>query len=153
MIVTLRAVQPADLPIFFAQQLDPEAVTMAAFSARDHAAFMQHWAKILGDDSLIKYCILADGQVAGNIVCFDWMGHKEVGYWLGKAYWGRGIATQALIALLQLVHERPLCAEVASHNVASLRVLQKCGFEIVDEIKDFTDENGEPIIGVMLKLG
>jgi len=47
--VRLRAVQPSDLPIFFEQQLDPEATRMAAFPARSHDAFMAHWTKILAE--------------------------------------------------------------------------------------------------------
>ncbi|MCW1967799.1 MAG: GNAT family N-acetyltransferase [Anaerolineae bacterium] len=129
--VFLRPVQPADLPIFYEQQLDPEAVAMAAFPSRDRKTFMQHWAKILADNENVTRCIVADGEIAGNIACFEWQGHKEVGYWLGKAYWGRGIATRALAILLQQVTERPLMAMVVRHNVASLRVLQKCGFKIV----------------------
>jgi RimJ/RimL family protein N-acetyltransferase len=51
-----------------------------------------------------------------------------VGYWLGRSYWGRGIATRALALFLPLVPARPLYAHVASHNTGSMRVLVKCGF-------------------------
>lgn len=43
--ISLREVQESDLPIFFEQQLDPEAARMAAFPARDRDAFMAHWRK------------------------------------------------------------------------------------------------------------
>ncbi|HSS49828.1 MAG TPA: GNAT family N-acetyltransferase, partial [Thermoanaerobaculia bacterium] len=65
--VRLRDVEPGDLPIFYEQQLDADATRMAAFPARDRAAFDAHWAKILGNPAMVKQTILVDGQVAGNI--------------------------------------------------------------------------------------
>ena len=127
--VVLREVAEADLDVFFDQQLDPEATAMAAFPSRDRTAHMAHWAKILGDEALVARTIDADGQVAGYIG--SWVnehGAREIGYWLGKAYWGRGIATEAVARFVEMLHERPLYAGVAEHNVASMRVLEKCGF-------------------------
>ena len=45
-----------------------------------------------------------------------------------RALWGRGIASEALAEFLHLEQSRPLYAGVAPHNIASIRVLQKCGF-------------------------
>ena len=98
--VRLRDVAEADLPIFFEHQLDPEATQMAAFPARDRDAFMAHWAKILADESGGKQTILVDGQVAGNVVSWGEPGERHVGYWIGRHYWGRGVATRALTAYL-----------------------------------------------------
>ena len=131
--VLLRDVVESDLPIFFEQQLDPVANQMAAFPARDREAFMAHWAKILADESNILKTILYGDQVAGNIVSWeqpDEGSEREVGYWLGREYWGKGIATRALAAFLEHVTARPLYAYVAKHNLASIRVLEKCGFII-----------------------
>lgn len=131
--VTLRPVDPADLPIFFAHQRDPEAIRMAAFPARDHDAFTAHWAKILGDRTVLARTILVDGRVAGNLGSWTQDGARKLGYWLGREYWGRGVASAALRQFLALVTTRPLLAHVAKHNLASLRVLHKCGFKISGE--------------------
>jgi RimJ/RimL family protein N-acetyltransferase len=131
--VLLRDVTEGDLPTLFDHQLDPQANDMAAFPARDRGAFMAHWLRILGDETVAKKTILFDGRVAGNIVCFEQDGEREVGYWIGREYWGKGVATGALSHFLRQVEERPHYAHVARHNAASLRVLEKCGFEIVDE--------------------
>ncbi|PYQ34013.1 MAG: hypothetical protein DMF55_10480, partial [Acidobacteria bacterium] len=80
-----------------------------------------------------KKTILFDGRVAGNIVSFQQLGRPLVGYWIGKEYWGRGIATRALSEFLNHVTARPLHARVAKHNRASIRVLEKCGFRICGE--------------------
>ena len=121
--IQLRDVIETDLPIFFEQQLDPDATRMAAFPSRDREPFMAHWAKILGDDSVTIQTILFCGQVAGNIVSFEQSGKREVGYWLGKDFWGKGIATRALSDFLGQVKVRPLYAYVAKQNIASRRVL------------------------------
>ena len=132
-IVTLRDVTESDLPIFYAQQLNPDATRMAAFPARDQEAFMQHWiTNVLANSTGRVRTIVADGQVVGNIVSYvsPEVG-REVGYWLGSDYWGKGIATQALRQFLQIDTVRPLYAHVAKHNLGSRRVLEKCGFVVV----------------------
>jgi RimJ/RimL family protein N-acetyltransferase len=129
--VRLRDVEQGDLPAFFEHQRDPESVAMVVFNSRDKPAFDEHWAKILADDTSLKQTVVVDGQVAGNVTSFLREGVREVGYWIDRAYWGRGVATAALSAFLQLENRRPLYAGVARHNVASLRVLQKCGFVLI----------------------
>jgi hypothetical protein len=62
----------ADLPILFAQQREPAAVWMAAFTAKDPsdwAAFSAHWAKVLAAPTVTNRIILVDGHVAGSIAC------------------------------------------------------------------------------------
>jgi putative acetyltransferase len=150
--VTLRDVTEADLPILFEHQRDPEALRMAAFPSRDWEAFTAHWTKILGDETLVKKTILSEGQVAGHIGCFERDGEWEVGYWIGREYWGKGIATRALSELLGLVQERPLVAHVAKHNPGSIRVLEKCGFTHAGEDKEFSTLDGIAVEGLILKL-
>ena len=126
--VRLRDVVASDLALFFAHQSDPVGAAMAAFTSRDQAAFAEHWAKLLRDDTCLKQTVLLDGEVAGNIGSWNSHGQREVGYWIDRRFWGRGVATAAVCAFLQLEQIRPLYAGVAKHNLASLRVLQKCGF-------------------------
>ena len=95
---------------------------------------MAHWAKILGDGSLIALTVEVDGVVVGNIGSWVQDGERDVGYWIGREHWGAGIATAALRAFLEIVMERPLVAHVVEHNVGSIRVLEKCGFALVDHV-------------------
>ena len=132
--VTLRPVKPTDLPIFFQHQLDPDANWMAAFTRKepaDEAAFYAHWAKIQADDGILNRTILADEEVAGHIASFAWSGELELTYWLGRRFWGRGLATAALRLFLVEQPARPLSARAASDNIGSRRVLEKCGFRPV----------------------
>lgn len=131
--VSLRDVEETDLNIFYEHQQDPEATRLAAFPARDHEAFLAHWKKAKGETTTILQTIVFEGEVAGNVVSWEQSGKRNIGYWLGKEYWGKGIASAALSLFLKQIAKRPLFAHVAKHNSASIRVLQKCGFSTSHE--------------------
>ena len=151
--ITLRAVAPADVEIFFQQQLDPEAVRLAAFvNPRDRAAFGAHWEKILKSPENTNRTILADGQVAGSVSCYPYEGNPEVTYWIGREFWGRGIATEALKQMLQLITVRPVTARAAEGNHGSLKVLQKCGFKIIGKDHGFAHGRGQDTEEYLLRL-
>jgi RimJ/RimL family protein N-acetyltransferase len=153
--VSLRPVSQADLPVLFRHQRDPVANQMAAFTAEapnDESAFTDHWGKILGDPAIIKRTVLYQGQVAGYVLLFDLLGKPSVGYWLGREFWGKGIATRALGQFLRIVSLRPLYARVAKDNHASIRVLEKCGFGICGEEKGFAPARGKEIDELVLSL-
>jgi RimJ/RimL family protein N-acetyltransferase len=80
--------------------------------------------------------VVADGRLAGNVLSFVHDGRREVGYWIGREFWGAGVATAALAAFLDLETARPLYAGVARWNAGSLRVLEKCGFAVCAEEGD-----------------
>jgi RimJ/RimL family protein N-acetyltransferase len=155
--IQLRDATIHDLPIFFEQQRDPDANYMAAFTAKDpenRDAYMARWGKILSDETGIVKAILLDGQVVGQFLSYvdEEIGHPEVGYWIGKSYWGKGIATSALAAFLKDIKERPLYARAAKDNVASLRVLEKCGFVRIGEGRGFANARGKEIEEFILML-
>jgi RimJ/RimL family protein N-acetyltransferase len=141
--VELRPVREDDLSILFEHQRDPEAIHMAALKPRDREAFTAHWAKILVDETVTLYTILFDGEVAGHITSFDREGLREVGYSIGKEFWGKGVATSALTEFMRLTNVLPLYATVAKHNPASIRVLEKCGFATIGYRTAPADERWE----------
>jgi len=118
--------------VLFEQQREPEANEMAVFPARDREAFDAHWRRVLANPSNVVRVIEADGEVAGNIGSWEQDGQRFVGYWIGRDYWGRGLASAALAELAAEL-PRPLHAWVARSNVGSIRVLEKCGFARVAE--------------------
>lgn len=153
--VVLRDVEAADLPAFFEQQLDPEANRMAAFTTKDPAdedAFRSHWDRLLGIETVVRKTVLLDGRVAGHVLSFEQDGKREVTYWLGKEYWGRGVATGALQAFLRHETTRPLYARAAKDNAGSIRVLQKCGFEISSEDIGYANARGQEVEEFILVL-
>ncbi|MFI6853783.1 GNAT family N-acetyltransferase [Streptomyces sp. NPDC050416] len=154
MNVELRQVHDSDLPVFFRQMNDPEALRMAAFVPKDPAdrdAFDAHWAKIRSSFDVVR-TVLADGDVVGSAAVYGVAGEREVTYWVDRAYWGKGIATAALRALLTEVPERPLYARAASDNAGSLRVLEKCGFRAVASARGYAQARGAEIDETVLIL-
>ena len=103
--ITIREVESSDLETFYEHQLDPEAIRMAAFvgkDPKDKVAFDAHWNKILNSSQNTTRTIVTGGQVAGHIACYITAAgeNMEVTYWLGREFWGRGLATQALNRML-----------------------------------------------------
>ena len=153
--VVLRDVSNADLAVFFEQQLDPVANHMAAFTSRDPTdrdAFDAHWAKIIGNDTVVMKTIVVDGQVVGHVAKYERLGKPEVTYWIGKKYWGQGFATKALSAFLGYVAARPLYGCAAKDNIASIRVLEKCGFTTCGHQEAFAKARGVEVEEVIMKL-
>ena len=126
--VGLRAVEDADLDVFFEHQRDTEASGMAAVDARDKDQFAAHWVRVRANETAVLRTIVAGGAVAGNVVSWVQDGQRLLGYWVGREYWGRGIATAALAQFVRQLPTRPLWAHVATHNAGSIRVLEKAGF-------------------------
>jgi RimJ/RimL family protein N-acetyltransferase len=149
--VSLRNVTESDLPILFEQQADAESSAMAAVPSREREAFNAHWAKIMADEDTILRTIEVDGQVAGHLVSFLIEEEREVGYWLGREFWGKGIATKALAEFLKIIETRPLYAHVAKHNIGSRRVLEKCGFTVIGEDR-YMNRAREEVEEFVLKL-
>ena len=135
MQIILRPVIQSDLPIIFEQMSDPESSAMAAVPSRNKEEFDAHWKKIMANENTTLRTIEVDGQVAGHLVSFLMGEERDIGYWLGKEFWGKGIATEALSQFLGVVKTRPLFGRVAKHNPGSKRVLEKCGFKVVEEGK------------------
>ncbi|HWO26888.1 MAG TPA: GNAT family protein [Kofleriaceae bacterium] len=139
--VMLRDVEEADLPIFFEHQREPDANRMAAFPARAQDAFFAHWREqVLGNASNRKQTIIVGDVVVGYVASWEHGGKRLVAYWLGQAYWGRGIGTSALREFLAHETTRPLHAFVAVQNVGSIRVLERCGFQRVSGAASGADD-------------
>jgi RimJ/RimL family protein N-acetyltransferase len=113
------------------RERDAEAVRRSAFDpGRDHETFMRHWhQEVIGDATILVRTVTVDGQAAGHIVTW-WAGDRRfLGYWLGRPFWGHGVGTRALTRYLQEEPIRPLYADPFEGNTASVRLLEKLGFE------------------------
>src|SRR5215207_8250415 len=98
----LRNVVDADLPIFFEHQRDAEANSMAVYPAKEWDAFISHWKhKVLGNAANKTRTILVDDDVAGYVGSWEGDGKRLVAYWIGREYWGRGVARSALDEFLR----------------------------------------------------
>jgi len=144
--IALRPVTDTDVPLFFEHQRDPRAAGMAATTPAGRREFAELWTRIRTDPTILARTIVADGAVAGALTSWDQWQQRQLGYWLGREHWGRGIATTALALFLCEMTIRPVHAYVAAHNIASQRVLHKCGFH-----PDGLDGEGT-LLGYVLEL-
>jgi [ribosomal protein S5]-alanine N-acetyltransferase len=94
---------------------------------------IKHWSVIVGA------CGLHDRDKSAN--CF------ELGYWVGKPYWGKGIATEAISRLMvycfKSLHLSMVYADCLERNAASKRVLEENGFSVVSRRQN-TDPKWKP---------
>jgi RimJ/RimL family protein N-acetyltransferase len=117
----------------------------------DRDAFERRWSR-RADETVIARVIVVDGEVAGSISSWGDPDEREVTYWIGRSYWGKGIATGALDAFLAVDPSRPLHARVASDNVVSRRVLEKCGFRLVATERGFAEARSSEIEEFVVRL-
>jgi [ribosomal protein S5]-alanine N-acetyltransferase len=96
------------------------------------------WIEIASQESPpTNFAIVVEGKAAGGIgfVFRDDINRcrAEIGYWLGEAYWGRGIVTEAVRALTEWAFDNfdlaSIYAGVLEWNPASMRVLEKAGYK------------------------
>ncbi len=146
----LRLTTPADLETLFTQQLDAATNLMAGTKPRSREAFFATWDKIFADMNdpaqknsasiIVPRVMIHDGEAGTEIVGTINRFHRDsknfVGYFIARPHWGKGFASKALALLLgELSHmpqPRPLYANTAATNVASIKVLQKNGFRYVN---------------------
>lgn len=152
----LRDVADEDLLQIFGFESDPEAIHIAAFTSENpanHDAFLTHWTAILAAPGIITKSIIRGEELLGTILSYLEEGQPEVTYWIGRQHWGQGIATEALMLFLGNIDtRRPMRARSAKDNVASLRVLEKCGFQVIKESRDFANARGTEIDELELEL-
>ncbi len=130
--VVLKAVDSEDCAFFFNHQTDAQANEMAAFGSKDphdKGAFYARWQRILENPEIVCRTVMADAHVAGYVAHFEQLGKPSISYWIGRSFWGKGIATEAARQFLQLIAVRPLYARVALSNLESVNVLTKNGFK------------------------
>lgn len=77
----------------------------------------------------------------------------ELGYWLGEPFWGQGIATEVVAAVVPYAMDRfglvRLESPVFAWNLASMRVLEKCGFNKEAVLRKSAFKDGQVIDTVL----
>ena len=100
-----------------------------------------------------NFALVVDGRLAG-VIGFEpkediWRRSVELGYWLGREYWGRGIASEAARAITDWAFEKwdinRVWAGVFDWNPASTRVLEKAGFVFEGRLHKSATKDGEAV--------
>lgn len=120
---------------------DPDVTEMTStipypYARSDAEAFLS--AACYDDGNTIRRAIDWQGVLVGSIGLGPRPGGaEEIGYWIGKPYWGKGIASAALAAFLKVLAEKgiagPILAQTVASNVASQQILLKNGFAYAGE--------------------
>ena len=109
----------------------PDEVFETVEDAQDTIEFLINVYQT-GDGPLVHPVLLKDGTNIGYVQLVPMEEGFEVGYHIGKNYTGRGYATEALAAFLAKMMEKKQLEKVfgicVSENVASKKVMEKCGF-------------------------
>jgi RimJ/RimL family protein N-acetyltransferase len=133
-LVALRPIEAADAR-HFARLLgeDREAIfrmERIPYPCTEEAA--REWiARPRPGGSLFAILRRSDGEFVGCIGMAGPAGRKSIGYWVGRAYWNRGYATEAVRCLVEFARRsgvRQLEAQTFPDNPASARALEKAGF-------------------------
>ena len=109
------------------------------------------WLARAVDESDRAWALEIDGQAVGGVSLHpgsDVHRHSaELGYWLGRRYWGRGIMTAVIRAFadpaMEVFRLHRLHAAIYANNPASMRVLEKAGFEREGTQKSAVVKRGE----------
>lgn len=100
-----------------------------------------------------NFAIVVDGEAAGGIgiMLRSDVDRRsgEIGYWLGRSHWGRGIVTEAVVAVSEWTFQNfdmaRLDAGVFEWNPASARVLEKAGYTFEGRQRKSVTKDGETI--------
>jgi [ribosomal protein S5]-alanine N-acetyltransferase len=154
--VRVRPLREEDLPALFEIQLDAAAQRLAAFTdeatAHDRDAYVAKFRRLLADEAVLLRAVEVEGEVVGSVAAFPIEGDVEVTYWIRADWWGRGVATAALAALLAEAPARPLHARVAADNAGSIRVLERNGFVRVGSEESFAPARRATVTELILRL-
>jgi RimJ/RimL family protein N-acetyltransferase len=156
--ISLRPMTEADIPVLYEIQLDEDAQRLAAFvnpeTARDAVAYARKYRTLLADDAIVNRVVetAAGGEVIGSVAVFPMDGDIELTYWIRKDWWGRGVATAAVAALLGEVSHRPIRARVVADNTGSVRVLEHNGFERVGSEEAFAPGRQADVTELLFRL-
>lgn len=136
-MITLREYKNYDLPLLVEYLNDPSVTQyLSSRLPQPYTAEDAHWWISTGSKDGIVRAIEYEGILVGTVGAhpgqYEHARSAEVGYWLARKYWGKGIATAALQELTGHVLDNSqlvrLYANVFAPNAVSMRVLEKAGF-------------------------
>jgi len=154
--VMLSPLHESDYALLFVFQDDEEAQFQAA-GGRAHAdekAFREFLNKAQQNGAEFR-AILLEGAPVGYIASFGRLEKREISYWIGREFWGKGFASKALELWLEecSAPEAGLFARVVKDHPASARVLEKNNFKPVGEDRYFSDIRGADVEEIIYRFG
>ena len=143
--------------IFYSYASKPEATRFVSWpthqSIRDTRNFLRYAVQAWESGNDYSYSIRLQGtsRLIGGIGAVNDRGKIQFGYILSPSQWGKGYATEACNALLGKLHALPNIYRIGTfadtENIASIRVLQKCGLKEKARLSKwfrFVNQGNEP---------
>ncbi len=119
----------------------------------------EEWLNNINHDDL-RFSIFLNGSFIGGVgASLEEDNKLDLGFWLGKKYWGSGYATEAAMGFIQYVQEETNFKEITAcyikGNTDSSNVLMKLGFKEVGECEEYflSRRKTMPCIKLLLKFG
>lgn len=153
--IILTKTTQEDLYTLFEFQLNEEANYLAAFTSKDptdKTAYIEKYSKHIADPTIHMCTIKHNNEIVGSIAKFFIENDAEITYWINRNYWGKGIATTALLQFLTIEKIRPIFARTAFDNYGSQKVLEKNGFLKIGRDKGFANARQSEIEEYIYKL-
>jgi len=156
----IRSWRPSDEPSL-ARHADNRKIWLNVRDRFPHPytlAAAEEWvATASAADPQTQFAIEVSGEAAGGIGLFLQQDVErysaEIGYWLGEAHWGRGIATAAVQRFTDYAFEAfGLCriyASVFVSNVGSIRVLERTGYQLEGRLRQAAVKDGQVVDGLL----
>ncbi|MGB1299163.1 MAG: GNAT family N-acetyltransferase [Psychrobium sp.] len=151
-MITLRKFRQDDIPLLV-EYLNNDKVTRYITAAINQPYTQDdalQWLAFCADNSLIN-AIEYDGQLVGCISAtvgnFEYSHSAELGYWLGRQHWQKGIASQAVQMFIRQLQQTTslsrVFVSVVAENHRSINVLTNNDFELEGRLKQASCKNGE----------
>jgi ribosomal-protein-alanine N-acetyltransferase len=152
----LRPLQPSDISAWYAYLSDPQVTRLTSYDIQSEsavAAMIEHYLAGYSQKMSTRWAIARrDSDMLIGTCGYYWWdpGHSvaELGYDLSRSYWGKGVMTHAVKAVVkwgfETLEANRIQATVMVDNVGSARVLEKNGFQQEGTLRELKICRGQP---------
>jgi RimJ/RimL family protein N-acetyltransferase len=130
---TVAPIQESDLEDMFneVRRSQYQLKELGWLSECDQDKFYNHYRAVVIQQHLQIFVVRVFDQFAGCVEVADRSDYYEIGYWLGASFRGQGLSAIAIQAVINQLELRPVQATAPVDNVASWKVLENVGFQLV----------------------
>ena len=159
----LRRLEADDLEDVFEYASDPEVAKYTTWPAHatieDSRGFLDYVLGLYNRSEVAPWGMVCEGKVIGTCGFLDWYPHfsrAEIGYALSSKYWGRGLMTEAVGAVISFGFRKMKLNRIQGRceveNIASIRVMEKAGMKLEGVLREHEYSEGRYLDIVMYSI-